>query len=417
VAVGVHAAMESLLRVSWTQSAPLETWLEYRVDEDWLSSPPTRREAGEAEELVLGAPFDTPVDVRVVWADGVEELGSTTTGPGPAGLPIVVEVSGDPDAWDPEMGWVLLSARGGIETSVDGTWTFITDRAGRVVWAKSADTRRANLQPQLSLDGTQILIDQNSFWSVFDGGVDATVDRVDLTGTVLETIPTPRAHHPFAEYPDGSIVWGALTPNQSDEKIKRWESGDEPTVLWSCAEFLVAEAPDEPLACGSNTLSYDIERDTLLYSSYVSETVVEIDASSGETLRTFGHVGENAWAFEPAESAFWWQHGPHYTERGTLLVSSKDTDDGTETVFREYTVDEETETLVEVQSFGQGEGIFGNTMGEADLTPSGHVLHNYGSEPRLREVDPDGNVVWEVIWEGNFVGRSTPLSDLYELAY
>ena len=92
VAVEVHAGMESLLRVSWTQGAPLETWLEYRVDEDWLSSPPTHREAGEAEELVLGAPFDTPVDVRLVWADGAEELGSTTTGPGPAGLPVVVEV-------------------------------------------------------------------------------------------------------------------------------------------------------------------------------------------------------------------------------------------------------------------------------------------------------------------------------------
>ena len=407
--------MGSLLRVSWTQSAPLETWLEYRVDEDWLSSPPTHREAGEAEELVLGAPFDTPVDVRLVWAEGAEELGSTTTGSLPEDAPVATEVSGDADAWDPEMAWVLLSTGSGAR--MDSTWTVIIDRAGRVVWAKPSESRRVNLHPQLSLDGSQILIDQNSFWAVFDGGVEAVVERVDLTGQVLETIPTPRAHHPFAELPDGSIIWGALSPDFSDEKLKRWVSEDEQEVLWSCADFLAAEAPDVESSCGSNTLSYDPERDTLLYSSYVLETVVEVDASSGETLRTFGHVGDNAFAFEPLESAFWWQHGPHYTERGTLLVSSKDVDEGTETVVREYTVDDATQTLVEVQSFGLGEGIYGDTMGEADLTPSGHVLHNYGSDPRLREFDPDGKVVWEVSWTGSFVGRSTPLSDLYELAY
>ena len=248
-------------------------------------------------------------------------------------------------------------------------------------------------------------------------GAAATIERVDLTGAVIESVDTPEMHHAFAELPDGTLAWPALNDLLTNEELVLRPPGGDTTVLWSCREFLDAAGPDATGACGSNTLSYDAERNSLLYSSFSLETVVELDATTGETLRYFGHVGPEAWDFEPAESAFWWQHGPHYTSRGTLLVSSKDVDDGGETVLREYALDEEAEALVEIFSFGAGEGVYADTMGEADLTPAGHYLHNYGSQPRLREIDTEGVVVWDVSWTGNFVGRSTPIEDLYSLAH
>ena len=54
-------------------------------------------------------------------------------------------------------------------------------------------------------------------------------------------------------------------------------------------------------------------------------------------------------------------------------------------------------------------------MGEADYTPGGHILHNYGSRIRMREVTPSGQVVWDIEWSANMLGRSTPLTDLYLL--
>ena len=56
-------------------------------------------------------------------------------------------------------------------------------------------------------------------------------------------------------------------------------------------------------------------------------------------------------------------------------------------------------------------------MGEVHRLPGGNTLHNYGEESRLREVTPDGAIVWEVWWEGDeHIGRSTPFADLYDLA-
>jgi hypothetical protein len=49
------------------------------------------------------------------------------------------------------------------------------------------------------------------------------------------------------------------------------------------------------------------------------------------------------------------------------------------------------------------------------------MLHNTGSEPRLREGTPDGAIAWDVQLgqydgsrEESWMGRSTPVSDLYE---
>ena len=104
------------------------------------------------------------------------------------------------------------------------------------------------------------------------------------------------------------------------------------------------------------------------------------------------------------------------TDEGTLLISAKVSQNGTETVAREYTFDDDTETLTEVWSFGEGEGVYGSEMGEAHRLGNGNTLHNYGSTPRIREATPDGAVVWDVTWSsGTYIGRSEVIADLYAL--
>jgi len=127
----------------------------------------------------------------------------------------------------------------------------------------------------------------------------------------------------------------------------------------------------------------------------------------------------DAWAFDPPETAFWWQHGCYYTEEGTLLTSSYVAEDDDELVVREYTLDEDAQTLRQVWSYRGDEAVHGETMGEAWRLPGGNTLHNYGEGQRIREVTPDGSVVWDLDFSGGGLlwelGRTTPLEDLYAL--
>ncbi len=412
-----HEQVGSILVVAWEQDAAGSAWLEFRVEgeQGWVASPATERPAGAAEELVLGMPYDAVVQVRVAWDGGHSPVATVQTGPLPHGAPVPAEVHGDPERWDASSPYVLGCIAGEDPAGVDGRWSFIVDRQGRTVWARPLDPSRVSLQTQLSADGTRILVDQNSFWAIFDGGAAGAIDRVDIEGNRIARVEAPGLHHPFAELPDGTLAWGAVSGDFNEEVLTLRAPDGTLEELWSCSSFIATEGAAPDAYCGSNTLSYSAATDTFLYSFFSLETVVEVDRHSGETVRYFGHSGDDAWAFDPPESAFWWQHGPHYTEAGTLLLSSKDGPHGTETVLVEYAFDDDDEALVEVFRFGDGEGVYGETMGEADYTAGGHILHNYGSGIVLREITPGGDVVWEVSWDAEMLGRTTPLSDLCAL--
>ena len=49
----------------------------------------------------------------------------------------------------------------------------------------------------------------------------------------------------------------------------------------------------------------------------------------------------------------------------------------------------------------------GSYAGEAHRLGNGNTLHNFGSGKRLREITADGNVVWEMSWDGSrMLGRT-----------
>jgi hypothetical protein len=412
----VHDTIGSLVELEWEQLEACSGVVAYRVeDEDWRSSPGRSFAPGAAAQLLLGVPYASRVQLRLEldcergsWRSERIEI---QTDPLPDGLPHAGLISAVEGAWDPSWSYILTS----IDSREDAirpqdAWTVIVDRAGRTVWARPTEILRTTLAPRVALDGASLLIDHNSFWGIFDGGEASQVVRVDLEGREIERFDTPGLHHPFTELPDGTLAWGAA--DGMTETLELLEPGGEPRSLWSCYGF--HQRVGSMLPCSANTLVWSEPRASFLMSFFTTDSVVEIDREGG-SLRWFGHL-PGSWAFEPVDSAFYWQHGAHFTAEGTLLTSTLDGEPGQEMLVREYDLDEEQQTLRQRWSFGQGEGLYGDEMGEAWRLPGGHTLHNMGTAQRLREITPDGEVVWDLGWSrGSFIGRSEGIEDLYDL--
>jgi len=407
---------ESVVRVTWEQLEPADVRVEFSFDEGvWRSSPLRTVEAGPVEELLLGVPFDTDVEFAVVNDFGqgplTTEAETATTGPPPDGLNVPALGWFDFELTDPSMQYVLTGA-----SDVRG-WTIIFDRQARVVWARQTPGINATLHTRVSYDGADLLVDHNTYWAQYDDGVDSQIVRLKIDGTEVAVYDTPGLHHPFTELADGTLVWGAA--DGLNETIEKLTPEGEQVRIWDCADFQ-AEVEPEAMYCQSNTLFHVEETDTFLFSLYSDETIVEIDHATGASLRWFGH-DPGAWAFDPEESAFHWQHGGHLTAAGTLLTSSHVDGTSDECVVREYEIDEDEQVLREVWSFGVGLEREAETMGEVHRLPNGNTLHNYGSGARLLEATPAGEVVWEVAWDveslgGYHLGRTTPVEDLYAFA-
>jgi len=413
----LHKEYGSVVYVSWKQDVAGSAHVEHSLDgELWEPLAAQEREAGTHEELLLGIPYGVELRYRVVLdADEgpvTSEEGSIATRSLPEGMPLPEILTMDEAALDPSLRYLLVSLDGENSLGAARMWSFIFDRQGEVLWARQTPSDRTTLFPQVSPDGADLLIDHNSFWSIFDGGAASQVLRMKIDGSVLATYDTPGMHHPFTSLPDGSVLW-ASTDGNFDTLMKLTPEGEQ-EALWSCEDFHASLGGD--WFCGSNTISWDEATDSFLFSIYSTASVVEIDHASGETLRWFGYL-DGAWGFEPEDSAFFWQHGVHYTEAGTMLMSARLSTQTAETVVREYELDHEAQLLRQVWSFGEGEGIYAPEMGEAHRLGNGNTLHNLGAATRLREVTSEGEVVWDVCFSrGTYLGRSTPLEDLYALA-
>ncbi len=415
----LHETVESLVYIDWEQYEAGGAWVEFSTDgETWLSSPLQQVEPGPQRALLLGIPYDVEAQYRVIYDAGDDaragSIETIQTGAQPEGVPSLEPLAATESAWDGDTHYVLGSIDETNETGVAiGTWSFVFDRQGRVVWAWETEAQRATIHPRVSWDGTDFLLDHNSFYAIFDGGAESQILRLKIDGTEVARYDTPGLHHPFTDTPDGSLLWGAS--QGYGQTLERLHPDGTQEQLWVCGDFY-AEIGHSESYCASNTVTWDETSEHVLFSLYSSDSVVEIDPESGESLRWFGHLPD-AWSFDPEDSAFWWQHGVHYTEAGTLLVSAKETENGDETVVREYELDEESQTLVQVWTFGDGEGVYGPEMGEAHRLGNGNTLHNYGSGARVREITPDGEVVWDLTFSsGTYLGRTTPLNDLYAFA-
>jgi hypothetical protein len=408
----------SIVYVDWTQDQAAKVHAEFSFDAGiWLSSPDRDLPAGAHEELLLGIPYGSTATWRLVAENDFGTIASPDAeievAPVPPDMPIGQVTALDLTKCDPAP-YVFVSVASSPTDFGSRWWTMFVDRLGRPVWGVKSDRSRVSMHPRIAKDGHSLFIDENSFWPTFDGGANSTIEQLYIDGTPIHTFHTPGEHHPFTDLPDGSVAYGAMIwPGYATEYLQIVHPDDSVDTLWDCAAWLQSEGIDD--FCASNTLNYDDATGKFLFSFWSFESVIQIDGTTGAVDKRFGHLG-GSYAFDPPNTAFWWQHGGYITDAGTFMTSSDLNTNGVETVVREYEIDDATQTLHEIWDFGVGEGVYGYEMGEAHRLANGNTLHNYGELARVREATPAKEVVWDIEWPSTAVGRSVSWTDLYSLA-
>ena len=410
----LHPDHGSMAYVTWQQDVDGEATVSYSFDEDLWQSAPTRAvTAGAHQQLLVGIPYGHSAQWRVTVSDGTDTYVTTgeaiATESVPEDFPTpTVEVS-DSSQWLPEGNYLLTSMNEEDGGWNQGTyWTFIIDRQGRLVWANETPQSHWTLFAQVAVSGDHILWDEATYWADFDRGAGSTVHRTYLDAEI-EEVSTPGLHHAFVQLPDGTLSWGSQYHHDSEALVEMSLEDRKIDVLWNCEDDWPGVS-----SCESNGLFYVEKTNSFLYSFYTNDSIVEVSRGTGESMWWAGRV-EDGYSFEPSKHQFDWQHGISYTDAGTLLVSTLSYLTGqTTTMLREYTVDQETQTLTSIWEYDPE--VHAGTNGDAWRLSNGNTLHVIGSAGHVVEVTEDGTEVWHVNFNDNhLMGRGELIEDLYTL--
>lgn len=183
-----------------------------------------------------------------------------------------------------------------------------------------------------------------------------------------------------------------------------------------------------------NSIKY-FEDTALLVSCRHTGSVMKISLNTGKIIWEFG--GENNdWiilndpdAFIAADGKTYYisgQHDAHILPNGNLLLFNNDNNLlPTQSGAKEYQLDQNTMTATMVWRYVHppynGANMISNAMGNAQRLPNGNTLINWGlianvsqQFPKLTEVDPAGNIVWEFRWDVDTINFSTYRGRKYE---
>ncbi len=428
----VDETIGTLITLSFSSPTATEAYALYSFDEGvWMQTPTRSFDAGPAELLILGVPYDHEVQIQLVTTEATASIVTAATASHPEGMPIPEYVSGDSTLWWADGDYVFTSINADeYNWSGDEFWKVILDRQGRVVWALMTPQPRWTLWVDVAGDGQTLMWDENTVYD-FGSGDPSYVHKMTIDGAIVETIEADGLHHAWDELADGSVIWGAQI-NGNEEWLQRRHTDGSVETIWRCSDFEIEQLGQTASRCHSNSWWWHEATDTYLVSfpssaGSVRDTVLHLDAT-GQTIDTWGYLSD--WTFEDPTTTFSYQHGVTFTDTGTLLLSTQLTainpyyEPGYDTLaVREYVLDHDSRVLREVWAFGEDQGIAGKYNGEAHRLPNGSTLHNYGTGARLREITADGELVWDVKFQGGntegngrLQGRSVFLTDLYDFA-
>jgi hypothetical protein len=419
----------SVLVVDWTSDVPGRSFVEYGAGRDLGTRTPSDAGGTAHHVAVLGLCAGTTYRFRAVTVDdaGRRHASRVEAFPVPRPPPQLsgIQVGGATG----RDGWVLLSV---MVPDQRLSWVVIVDRAGRLVWWYPADPGLMIPTAKPGRDGLSILFGE---YNNEDAEVVPSIVRVAVDGGSRTVTATPRAHHDFAELPDGRLAWLGL-----DVRTVPYGDAGERTVAAATVEegpegagpdslevqrvfdwFDDYPAPPSPVCpCAGrevmglgaldwvhgNAVVYDEPNDAWFLVSRNLDQVLHVDRRTRRILQELGGAG-------PAAP---WSH-PHVTQvwdGGLVVFDNGNHRDPPASRIAEYAWDDRT--VRQVWEYRPPDGRFSGFLGDVRKLDNGNYLASWTPQGLVTEVTPAGEVIWSLTVGPRIgTGRVHLLDDLYPL--
>ncbi len=404
--------------VSWKSQDAGPSWVAFGETEDYTHITPIKDDGTDEHAFTLvGLPPGTDVHLRAYTelADGtiasswdrVYTSGSLT----PMVRAGTVTVHEPDQVRDGVMFISHVGERGSLQ---------LIDREGGVLWYLPTEQGYSSPGFAPSGEGGAFAFNVlNEDHSIDDGAIYV----VGLDGRVQQQVAVSGIHHTFGMHPDLGVASFSTEVrdvptfgNVAGDRLLALDTNDELRELFNSWDHLEVEVGDEwdsGFFPGSydwthmNGATWHPERNSWLLSLNGPEDLIEVDGDSGEVLDLFSL---NDARYDPNASSITDPHGPDWTLDGDLLIFGGD---DRESWCSAYDVSQPG-VLKETWSHGRGEGLFGMALGEARQLTDGNILCNFGTAGVVRELTPQGQLVWEYVApEGISLGQTRWSPDPY----
>lgn len=451
-----HPKQPMIVDVIVDLDAPSTAELRHETDDDVhvsLLEPADGQPATQLHFRVRGLLPDTdhPLALEISEADGSRSAtwhGSVTTGPPlPGFLPKFAIESAGPSAVDPA--WRLFDVCALYSTNPSGV--AVVDDEGTTRWYIGDVDDYTDLEDlyqglHLRPDGTISYTRRDGAFIVDELGEFVMQLDADSMGI------SAGFHHDMIELPSGNFLIlshafadidyeGEGTLHVAGDMIYEFAPAGEIVWTWNSFDHLDPQRrradfyspvmiPDpDTLTEGydwthGNGLVYTAEDDTILLSMRHQDWIVAIDHQTGEILWRLGDEGD--FTLVDAERWFFHQHSPQWQPDGSLLLydngigNPSQPDNLAHSRAVRYALD--FDAMTATQAWQDDDPPFRSPLaGDADRTPSGHILRldsyyltddNPLPRGRLRELDPQAtpNAVWTLnLPPGKFSYRAVPI--------
>lgn len=193
------------------------------------------------------------------------------------------------------------------------------------------------------------------------------------------------------------------------EVVFEWNAGDHVPVTDTYRELVpdAADTEDERDEDGSeaapldwfhvNSVAEDGD-DALLVSARNTHAIYAIDRSTGEVRWTLG--GKSSDFEMDDEARFAWQHDARRQADGTISLFDNQASPpiGDRSRALVLQLDEDDREAQVVRELVHHDEVLAGSQGNTQVLPVGTVLVGWGSEGRVTEFDPQGEVVFDATW-------------------
>ena len=428
--------ISTVIFAEWTAPESGVGFIEYGLDGAFdLSSPPVQNDSDAQAATLLGLKAGFTYDFRAVLEtpDGERIEGQTQTldlEPPPAELErFTVTVAQDV----PDDGFIITTLLQPADS-----WAVILDRDGDYVWFWPADEGLAYINAKPNPDGKSLSLNQGDGQQNDDLGGSHTLT---LDGESLVYTRTPMSHHDAIQLPDDTLAFialdirpgmmgelettiagdaiyevpiGSKTDEASVEKFNFFDDYRAPWIY--CAHSTVEAYNTGALEwTHANSLMFLEEQNAYYLMSKILDGLWKIDRDSGEILWQLG--GEYS-DFTINNDDDWWSHGhmSHVWDDGMVIFDNGYHRDDLTSGIAEYAWNEETQTVERVFEYRDPGGRFVPMLGDARKLPSGNYMTSWSTLGILKEIDPDGETVWEATSAlGQAITRIRYVPSLYDL--